>query len=194
VRRLVPTSDTLFRREQDVTPSLVFTTDDDGRRLLLGDGYYGVQTPRWRVEIVRVPVVASLLFVATIPFALFVWLVGPAIARRLGRHTQTGTQNSSAGLKITLALLPLACVSLGAIALAPIREWGEPNAWTRLTFLASWAVPLLSVLALVQVVSAALRGVGRWSVAYAAIVALSGLCLSIYMAASGWVGLRLWAF
>jgi CubicO group peptidase (beta-lactamase class C family) len=193
VRRLVPTSDTLFRREQDVTPSLVFTTDEDGRRLLLGDGYYGVQTPRWRVEIVRLPVVASLLFVATIPVAIFVWLVGPAIARRLGRQ-QPGTQDSFAALRVALALLPLACVSLGAIALAPVREWGEPNAWTRLTFLASWAVPLLSVLALVLVISAALRGMGRWSVAYAAIVALSGLCLSIYMAASGWVGLRLWAF
>jgi len=152
-----------------------------------------VQTPRWRVEIVRLPVVASLLFVATIPVAIFVWLVGPAIARRLGRQ-QPGTQDSFAALRVTLALLPLACVSLGAIALAPVREWGEPNAGTRLTFLASWAVPLLSVLALVLVISAALRGMGRWSVAYAAIVALSGLCLSIYMAASGWVGLRLWAF
>jgi hypothetical protein len=85
-------------------------------------------------------------------------------------------------------------VSLGAIALAPIREWGEPNVWTRLTFLASWAVPLLSMAAAVLVVSAALRGMGRWSLAYAALAALSGLCVSFYMAASGWVGLRLWAF
>jgi hypothetical protein len=88
VRRLVPTSDTLFRREEDVTPSLVFTTDEDGRRLLLGDGYYGVQTPRWRVEMVRVPVLASLLLIATIPVAVFVWLVGPAIGRRLGRQAE----------------------------------------------------------------------------------------------------------
>ena len=48
--RYVPVSDTLFRRERDVTPSRVFTTDEDGRAVLLGDGYYGVQTPRWRVE------------------------------------------------------------------------------------------------------------------------------------------------
>ena len=190
----MPTSDTLFRREEDVTPSLVFTTDEDGRRLLLGDGYYGVQTPRWRVEMVRVPVLASVLWIATIPVAVFVRLVGPAIGRRLGWQAEPGTQNSFAALTTALSLLPVACVSLGAIALAPIREWGEPNVWTRLTFLASWAVPLLSMVAAVLVVSAALRGMGRWSLAYAALSALSGLCVSLYMAASGWVGLRLWAF
>ena len=50
--RLVPTSDTLFRREEDVTPSLVFTTDEDGRRVLeiICAAYESARTGR-RVEL-----------------------------------------------------------------------------------------------------------------------------------------------
>jgi CubicO group peptidase (beta-lactamase class C family) len=193
-QRLIPTSDTLFRRDEDVTPSRVFTTDEDGRRLLLGDGYYGVRTSRWRVEIVRGPVVASLLFITTIPIAVFVWLVGPAIAARFGRPAPRAPGSSFVALKVSLALIPVACLCFAAIGLAPAREWGDPNAWTRLTFLSSGAVPLLSAVAMGLVAGAAVRGVRRWFLAYAAVVTLSGLCVSAYMAASGWIGLRLWAY
>jgi hypothetical protein len=97
-------------------------------------------------------------------------------------------------LKVTLALLPVACLCLPAVVLAPAREWGEANLWTRVTFLASWAVPVLSLVAVALGVGAALRGAGRWFVAYVTIVALSGLCLSAYMAASDWIGIRLWMY
>jgi hypothetical protein len=193
-RRLIPTSDTLFRHENDVTPSLVFTIDEDGRRVLLGDGYYAVRVPRWRVEVVRTTVFAGLLLIATIPIAVFAWLVGPTISSRLGRRVPASTRPSLAALKVTLALLPVACLCLPAVVLAPAREWGEANLWTRVTFLASWAVPVLSLVAVALGVGAALRGAGRWFVAYVTIVALSGLCLSAYMAASDWIGIRLWMY
>ena len=68
-------------------------------------------------------------------------------------------------MKVTLALLPLACLSLLAVALSPDREWGDATLWTRLTFLASWAVPLLSFIAVALAVGAAVRGAGRWFLA-----------------------------
>jgi hypothetical protein len=192
-QRLIPVSNTLFRQERDVTPSRVFTVDEDGRRLFLGDGYYGVRVPRWRVELVRAPTLAALLLIATIPVAVLAWLLGPAIASRLRRQPRPA-DSSFAPLKITLALLPIACLCLFSLALAPASQWGEPNLWTRTTFLASWGVPLLSLIALALVAGAAIRSAGRWFLAYAAAVTLSGLWLSAYMGASGWVGLRLWAY
>jgi CubicO group peptidase (beta-lactamase class C family) len=192
-QRLIPVSNTLFRQERDVTPSRVFTVDEDGRRLFLGDGYYGVRVPRWRVELVRAPTLAALLLIATIPVAVLAWLLGPAIASRLRRQPRPA-DSSFAPLKITLALLPIACLCLFSLALAPASQWGELNLWTRTTFLASWGVPLLSLIALALVAGAAIRSAGRWFLAYAAAVTLSGLWLSAYMGASGWVGLRLWAY
>jgi hypothetical protein len=192
-QRLIPTSDTLFRREQDVTPSRVFVVDEDGRRLLLGDGYYGVRTGRWRVELVRGAVLISTILVASVPIAVVLWIAGPAFASRRGGPRPPGAP-AYAALKTTLALLPAALLGFAAILLVPVSDWGEPNLSTRLVFLASWAVPLLSSVALALTVSAAGRGAGRGLLAYSAVITLAGICLSLYMAASGWVGLRLWAY
>lgn len=191
--RLVPTSDTLFRRAPDVTPSLVFTRDDEGRQLLLSDGYYGVRTPRWRIEIVRGPVLVSLALVASVPLAVVGWIVGPFARRRLGGQPGPRTWSFLA-LKLTVALLPVACLGLLAVLLAEPTAMGEPNGWTRAAFLSSWAIPLLAVMTAALALGAATRGAGRWLVAYTMAVALAGACVSAYMNASGWIGLRLWAY
>jgi len=190
--RLIPVSDTLFRREQDVTPSRVFTTDEDGRTLLLGDGYYGVRTPRWRVEMVRGAVFWSLAMLATVPIAALVWLL------RAWRSSRTfaasGNASEGRALKIVLCLIPLALLAFFGIAMAPARDWGVMNTWTRLTFLGSWAVPLLSLIALALVATTWAGGTGRWFGLYTAAVTAAGWCLSAYMAVWGLVGLRPWAY
>jgi CubicO group peptidase (beta-lactamase class C family) len=193
--RYVPISDTLFRRERDVTPSRVFATDEDGRAVLLGDGYYGVRRPRWRVEMVRGAVFLSLALLATMPIALVIWLV------RLGlrvRHGGTGTPGHDRPgfwpLKLTLCAIPVSALAFFGIAIAPAREWGLLNTWTRLTFIGSWAVPLLALIASVLVASAWRRGAGRWFALYATAVAGAALCLSAYLAAWDLVGLRPWAY
>lgn len=182
---LVPVSDTLFRREADVTPSRVFTTDDDGRTVVLGDGYFGVRVARWRVEAVRAPVAVSLAVAATVPIALVAWLVHAGRARPAGFWL----------LKLTLACIPAAVVALVSMVLwAPAREWGEMTMWTRLTYLGSWALPLVSLVALVLLVDAWRRGAGRWVLGYALLVTAAGLTLSAFIAAWGLVGLRPWAY
>ena len=190
--RYIPVSDTLFRRELDVTPSRVFTTDEDGRAVLLGDGYYGVQTARWRVEAVRGAVLLSLATLATVPLALVVWLVRLFLLRRREPHERFAPGFWS--IKLTLSLLPMAVLAVFGIAMVPMREWGVMNTWTRLTFVGSWAVPLLSVAALALVAGAWRRGAGRWFALYCTIATAAALCLSAYMAAWNLVGLRPWAY
>jgi hypothetical protein len=184
----------VFRREQDVTPSRVFTADDDGRMVLLGDGYFGVRTPRWPVELVRGAVLASLGVIATIPLAVGVWLVRGDAGRNRSTAAAASGARPARALQVTLALLPVAMLVSLSITLAPVREWGEMNTLTRLTFLGSCAVPLLSLVALILVAQAWMRRCGRWFTAYATAATLAGLCLSAYMAAWGLVGLRSWAY
>ncbi|HQZ40264.1 MAG TPA: serine hydrolase [Vicinamibacterales bacterium] len=182
---LVPVSDALFRRATDVTPSRVFTTDDDGRSVLIGDGYFGVRTARWRVEVIRVPVLLSIALLATVPLALVVWLVRVTRARPRGYWA----------LKLTIMLLPAALIAVAGMVLwAPVRDWGVQNMWTRLVFLGTWALPLASLVALVLWVAAWRDGAGRWFRAYAALVTAAGLVLSAFAAAWGLVGLRPWAY
>jgi hypothetical protein len=190
--RLIPVSDTLFRREQDVTPSRVFTTDEDGRAVLLGDGYFGVRTPRWRVELVRGAMVLALAVLATPPIALLIW----RLRAWRGSPSPVASRRTSGGasLALVLGLLPLAWLAVFAIAMAPAREWGVMNTWTRLTFIGSWALPLLSLVASVLVANAWRQGTGRWFATYATAVTAAALCLSAYIAAWGLIGLRPWAY
>jgi CubicO group peptidase (beta-lactamase class C family) len=190
--RYVPVSDTLFRRERDVTPSRVFTTDEDGRTVLLGDGYFGVKTARWQVEVVRGAVLLSLALLATLPIALAAWLAGWYRQRR--RDADPHASPGFWPIKLAVCLIPVAVAAFFGIAMAPAREWGVVNTWTRLTFVGSWAVPLLSVTALALLAGAWRRGAGRWLALYCAAVTAAGLCLSLYMVAWNLVGLRPWAY
>lgn len=182
---LVPVSNTLYRRSDDVTPSRVFTVDEEGRTVMLGDGYYGVRIPRWRVEVVRVPVLLALAVVATVPLAWIVWLVRALVARPRGHW----------GIKIALALLPLSVVAMASLLVwAPARDWGVMNTWTRLVFLGSWFLPLASLVALGLWVHAWPREMGRWLRGYTALACAAGLALSAFLAVWGLIGIRPWAF
>ena len=184
-QRLVPTSDNLFRRSEDITPGVVFTTDADGRDVMVKDGQYGVRTPRWRVEAIRVPILVAVALLATVPLALLIWLVRIRAARPAGFW----------GLKITLVVLPLAFVALCSLPMwVPGREWGVPSLWTRATFIGSSALPIFSIVALVLLVDAWRRDAGPWLRAYAAAVTCGGLALSAYIAVWGLVGIRPWVY
>ncbi len=157
----------------------------EGNRLVSRGVLGGRQVPRWRVELVRAPVAASLTIAATVPIALVGWLVHAGRARPAGFWL----------LKLALACIPAAVVALVSMVLwAPAREWGEMTMWTRLTYLGSWALPLASLVALALLVDAWRRGAGRWVRGYALLVTAAGLTLSAFIAAWGLVGLRPWAY
>jgi hypothetical protein len=181
---LIPVSDTLFRRRDDVTPSRVFATDEEGQPVMLGDGYYGVRRSRWRVELLRGALALAAVILATAPLAMIVWLV------RARRTPAPGFWP----LKITITLLPAALAACFAIAVAPAREWGMMNTWTRLTFVGSWAVPLLAMVTLVLTASALQRDARPWFALYTTTIAVSALAIAAYMAVWGLVGLRPWAY
>jgi hypothetical protein len=167
----------------DVTPTRVFTTDEDGRDVMIRDGAYDVRRRRWPLEAVRLPIVLATASVASVPLALIVWLARIRVVPQPGFWP----------LKLTLTVLPLALVALCNLPLwVPGREWGVPNFGTRLTFVGSAIFPLAAVVALALVVDAWRRGAGRWLRAYATVVTLAGLTLSAFLAVWGLIGLRLW--
>jgi CubicO group peptidase (beta-lactamase class C family) len=182
---LVPLSDNIFRRQEDVTPSRVFTTDDGRFVQTSADGFFLVRTPRWRVEIVRMPVLTSLALVGSVPLACLLWLVRVRAARPRGFWA----------LKIALLAIPGSFVSLASMMLwAPQREWGTLNVWTALTFVGSCGVPIAGIAALVLTLDAWAKGAGPWLRLYALLVAVGSLLVTTFMASAGLVALRPWAY
>jgi CubicO group peptidase (beta-lactamase class C family) len=182
---LVPVSPNLFRRPEDVVPSRVFTKDDQGRDALMGDGFLAVRTDRWRVEVVRVPVLLSLALIATVPLVFLIWLVHSRAARPRGFWL----------LKIALIAIPLSLVALASLNLwAPARDWGVLNPWTFLTFAGSCTLPISALAAVGLTIGAWARGAGRWLRAYALVVAVAGLIVSSFLASAGLIAIQPWAF
>lgn len=183
-RHLVPTSDTTFRYEDDLDSTLVFTQDAENTMVLTGR-IYAEKVPQWRVEIVRLPLVAALPILASPLLVAIAWVA------RLKRAQPRGFWE----LKAALILCPLAILAPAmALALTPFREWGAKNAATVVTLVATLAVPALVVTVAALAIAARREGASRLLVRYALTVACAAAALTAYLAAHGLVGLRLWAY
>src|SRR5690606_15653546 len=82
--RLVPVSETMFRTEEEIDASRVFTYNAHGTMVLAGTSLYAERQPRWRVEMVRVPVFASLGLVASVLGLAGIWVARLRRARPRG--------------------------------------------------------------------------------------------------------------
>lgn len=83
---LIPVSENLFRFEADPEPTRVFTKDENGVTVLTGGFAYFEQRPRWRVEIIRWPVLISTALSLTPLVAAIVWII-LGLSRRLVRRS-----------------------------------------------------------------------------------------------------------
>lgn len=185
---LVPVSETLFRRPEQTLATRVFTHAPDGHAIVSatfgGSEAYAERVPRWRVEIVRAPVIVATVLLATpvlLPLVLF-----------LARRGKSRVPLALAGLVVGMLLavfVPYA--SLGA---RPITEWGMRSYATIAAFLGSLALPILGVATLIVARQSYVRGASRAFVIYAALVAVSALIVSAYLASFGLIGIRLWMY
>jgi CubicO group peptidase (beta-lactamase class C family) len=183
--RLIPVSDSLFRLEREVDATRVFTKDERGEWVMAGANTYAERVPRWRVEIVRVPVGLSLPILATPFVAAIPWLV----------HARRARPRGFWGLKVGLVLCPTAlAVPVFAFLQAGPRELGLPNAWTQAIYTGTLSFPVTALLALVLTVAAWLGRAGRWLRAYAAAVSLAALIVSGYLLFWGVVGFKTWDY
>jgi CubicO group peptidase (beta-lactamase class C family) len=182
---LISVTESSVRLENELDASAVFTRDDNGRMVLVGPNLYAERRPRWRSEIVRVPLLAAPLVIGSVLLIMLVWLIRARRARPYGFW----------GLKLTLFLCPLALVlPFAALASTPTRNWGTMNPATLTAAAGTAAIPLVALLAIVMTVIAARRGAGRWLTIYAALVAMAMVTVTVYFAANDLVGLRTWSY
>lgn len=188
-RTWVPVSESLFRLESQSSASRVFATTGTGAHVMIaatgGGEIYAERMPRWRVEIVRWPVLVSVALVLTPLGIVIAWLVHARWARPAGFWA----------LKTLLIVTPLVLLLPYAGLLAtPFGRWGTRNAATICMYLGTLALPTVAVAGLWLAHSARQQRASHWLVAYAALVAIAALIVSAYLGSCGVIGIRLWLY
>jgi CubicO group peptidase (beta-lactamase class C family) len=183
-QQLIPVGEGLVRRASDVDATRVFATDGDGLMVLTGVGY-AVRLPRWRVEIVRVPVMAAYLILVSPLLACLFWAAHATRAVPRGFWT----------LKITL-LIAAVCPLPLAIAIARLDggALSQVNLWTGTIYASTVLLPFAGAIALAATIFAWAGGAGRWLRVYALAISCSAIVVSAYLYFWGMLGFKSWNF
>lgn len=183
--RLIPVSDTAFRLEHELDASRIFTTDPEGIMVLTGPALYAERVPRWRVEIVRAPLLASVPLVLSVFVVAVAWIVRVRRAR----------PRAFWALKAAILLCPVVlALPFATLALTPTRAWGVPGVGTMLAFVGSLAIPFSGLVVVLLAFQARRAAASRWLTRYAFLIAAAMIGVSFYLGAHGLLGLRTWNY
>ncbi|HUE84470.1 MAG TPA: serine hydrolase domain-containing protein [Vicinamibacterales bacterium] len=183
--RLIPVSESAFRLDGELDASRVFTLDANGQMVMAAAQVYAERVPRWRIEVMRVPVLATIPLLASVFAVAIVWIA------RLRRAEPRGFWE----LKVALLLCPLAVLApAGALAVTPMMNWGVRNTATVAVFVGTLAIPVLALVVALLTLAAVREGASRWLATYAALVGLAMGGMSLYLSSHEMLGLRLWNY
>ncbi|MBY0497156.1 MAG: beta-lactamase family protein [Cyanobacteria bacterium] len=182
---LVPVGDALFRAEDQVEASTVFADNGAGLMVMAGPGRYAERHPRWRIESVRWPVLASAAIVLTPLLMFIIWIV----------HAGRAEPHGFWWMKAMLLLCAIAFV-LPVIGVMNVRnsELGTQNLWTAAMFTGSILMPAAAILSFLFTVDAWRSDAGRWLRSYAMLVSIAALIISGYLSAWGMIAFRPWSY
>jgi hypothetical protein len=98
-------------------------------------------------------------------------------------------------LKLALLICPLVLIGpFLALVQTPTRQWGTINAGTVAAFAGTLLIPAAALVAIVMTVRAWRGGASRWLIAYACLVSLAMIGVSLYFASNRLMGLRTWSY
>ncbi len=182
---LVPVANNLFRLDADPEPTRVFASDDAGTMVLTGGSLYAERRPRWRIESVRWPVLASTGLAFTPLLMMIPWIV----------HARRAEPKGFWWLKLWLLLCSVGLLlPVMAVMNAGLAQLGTRNIWTAAIFAGSILFPAAAILSFLFTVDAFMSGAGKWLRAYALMVSLAALIVSGYLSAWGMLAFRPWSY
>lgn len=188
---LTPVSDSLFRFDADPEASRVFAVDRDGGMVFAGGSTYAERQPRWRVDIIRWPVLISAALILT-PLVMLIPWVALGWSRRRAPH-DSARRSGFWWLKSFLLLCAVA-FALPVVGLLNVTDqaMGARNVWTTAMFAGTMLIPAAAIPAFLFTVDAWRKGAGRWLRGYALTVSVAALIISGYLSSWGMIGFMPW--
>jgi hypothetical protein len=182
---LIPVSNNLFRFEADPEASRVFTADDAGTMVLTGGSAYLERRSRWRVDVIRWPVLVSVMLCLTPLLMMLPWIA----------HARRAEPSGFWWLKLSLLACSIALVLPAAATLnASVMDFGTQNIRSVAVFAGSILLPTAAILSFLFTVDAFLSGAGRWLKGYALVASTAALIVSGYLSAWGMIAFLPWAY
>ena len=183
---LIAVEDGVFRRDAELDATLAFTSDEVGRPVLTGPGFYAEQAAGWPVTLLRAGVGISVVLAVVAPLvALGRWVRG----RRRG-IAPAGFAGLGWVWWAAAAMLGLAAWAVGsdvtALATATLRS--------QALYGATLAYPLTAAAASLGAAWGWVRGPRRAYAVLAALTALAHTGLTTYIAWWGLIGFRSWTY
>lgn len=183
--RIVPVTDRLMRLDSEIAASRVFVEEPPGALVLAGGAMYLERQPRWRVELVRVPVVAAVAVMLSVFMAWVAWLA----------HARRAAPRGFWALKVAMLGAALALATpLVVYRFTPMTLWGTANPATFALFLATAMLPVLGVFTAILTARAASQGARSSVVTYGFAVAAAALTVSVYLGSHGLLAFRTWLY
>ncbi len=185
--KLIPVGGSLFRSEKASVPTSILTTDEAGKKVFIGRGYYE-QGSLLGIWVQRILYWAGLLFGSTFSFFGLFWL-----GIHFYRKEASTAVSSVAGLFVGGLGLLLSFIAFILVA-ENITDAGVMNGKTIFYFISSilWAVGSIVGTYLLWKNFSSIRSKGLKY--YLAIAALSLVGLAIYFGWHGFIGLRFWSY
>ena len=191
---LIPVSNNLFRFPADPEASRVFTTDVNGTMVLTGGAAYLERRSKWRVDVIRWPVLVSLVMLLTPLVMAVAWAI-QGLSRRNANHSGASARREGGWLKISLIACSVAIIlPVAAMMNVSDIELGTRNVWTVAMFTGSILLPTAAILSFLFTVEAFLSGAGRWLKGYALSVSIAALIVAGYLSAWGMIAFTPWNF
>jgi CubicO group peptidase (beta-lactamase class C family) len=185
-QQLVSVAPNQFRTPKQPEASTIFTTDAQGRAVLVDEGFYGVRTSMaW--PLARLLLIAlGLLVMASSPVFALVW-IPRLLLRRMRETRQLAVRAAPLAAVLWLAvMLLIALLSpawlLGAYDILSVGVW-----------LAGWLFLLFSIGALWLALRPGARRAGRAIWLHSLLVSAACCGIAGYLVYWHWIGARLWA-
>jgi hypothetical protein len=178
---LIPLGGDRFRLARASGSHIALGRDHEGRRVLVAEGAYFVEEPRWR----------SLAFVF-VPLAC-VWLLATGVLLPIAVFRRRPRPSPGFGWPLCASLSFFAMPRL-FLAADAARALGEANVYTVGIFVLSIGFAVGSLGSAVQALAWLPRPTPLAGKLYRLLFALAACSATVYLAAYGVIGIRLWSY
>lgn len=185
---MLPVTTTIFRKPHENLPAFLFTTNQEGNKVLYEWGAYYEKTSYTKILITRVLVLGSLICGILLLLSSIFWLF-KAIFKKLSWKEYFKRSLSAFGV---LSLI----IAFGTLAYmgTKVPLMGTVNFFTLTFFIGTILFAVLCIAGFIMAIKRFRQITNRWTSWYLLVTTTWLLALVIFFFHYDWIGLRMWSY
>ena len=185
---MLPVSSTIFRNPNENSPSFLFTTNNEGSKVMYEWGAYYERTSYTKILLTRILVMGSLFCGILLLLSSIFWLFWTVFKKITWKEFFKRSLSSFGMLFLLIAFASLAYLSTNVPLI------GTVNVYTILFFIGTILFALLTVAGCLATIKRFSQISNKWTKWYLSITTTWLLGLVLFMYWYDWIGLRMWSY